>query len=67
MNVFCASTAARAGSVVEPSGYFGTNEAVKYGDLELFAVRDDGAHGGIKLGMLVQLRLLKGRRNQGSP
>ena len=67
MIIFCASTTARAGSVVESTGYFGRNEAMEYGDIQLYAVRDDQHPGGIKLGMLVQLRLLKGRRNRGNP
>jgi Protein of unknown function (DUF3435) len=67
MIIFCASTTARAGTVVESSGYLGRNEAVEYRDIELFALRDPDWPGGVKLGMLVQLRLLKGRRNRGNP
>ena len=67
MDIFCASTTARAGTVVESSCYFGRNEAVEYGDIELYIVRDNKFPGGVKLGMLVQLRLLKGRRNRGNP
>jgi hypothetical protein len=40
MNIFCSSTTARAGTVVESSCYFGRNEAVEYKDVELYAVRD---------------------------
>jgi hypothetical protein len=59
MDIFCSSTTARAGTVVESSCYFGRNEAVEY--------RDSEYPGGVKLGMLVQLRLLKERRNRGNP
>src|ERR1700677_2636995 len=66
INVFCGSTTARAGTVVESSGYFGRNEAVEYRDIYLFAMRDaDNPPHGVKLGMHVQLRLLKGKRNRG--
>ena len=67
MDIFCSSTTARAGTIVESSCYFGTNEAVEYRDIELYALRDSEFPGGVKLGMLVQLRLLKGRRNRGNP
>jgi hypothetical protein len=67
MDIFCASTTARAGTVFESSCYFGQNEAVEYRDIEIYAVRDDNYPGGVKLGMLIQLRLLKGRRNRGNP
>jgi hypothetical protein len=65
MNTFCASTTARAG--IESSCYFGRNETVEYRDIELYALRDSEYPGGVKLGMLIQLRLLKGRRNRGNP
>jgi hypothetical protein len=55
MDIFCSSTTARAGTIVESSCYFGTNEL------------ETEFPGGVKLGMLVQLRLLKGRRNRGNP
>jgi Protein of unknown function (DUF3435) len=67
MIIFCASTTARAGTVVESSGYRDDNEAIEYRDIELYALRDPKWPGGVKLGMLVQLRLLKGRRNRGNP
>ena len=67
MNIFCSSTTARAGTIVESSCYFGRNEAVEYRDIELYALRDSEFPGGVKLGILVQLRLLKGRRNRGNP
>jgi hypothetical protein len=67
MNIFCSSTTARAGTIVESSYYFGRNEAVEYGDIELYTLRDNEYPGGVKLGMLIQLRLLKGRRNRGKP
>ena len=64
MIVFCASTTARAGTVIESSGYYGTNDALQYSDIELRALRGPD---GIQLGMHIQLRLLKGRRNYGNP
>jgi hypothetical protein len=67
MDIFCAPTTARAGTIIESSCYFGRNEAVEYRDIEIYAVRDDNYPGGVKLGMLIQLRLLKGRRNRGNP
>jgi hypothetical protein len=42
MNIFRASTTARAGTVVESSCYFGQNEAVEYRDIGVYALRDDG-------------------------
>jgi hypothetical protein len=53
MNIFCSSTTARAGTVVESSCYFGRNEVIKYGDVKLYAVRDNEYLGGVKLGMLI--------------
>jgi hypothetical protein len=41
--------------------------ALEYRDIELYALRDSEYPGGVKLGMLVQLRLLKGRRNRDNP
>ncbi len=67
MIVFCASTTPRGGTVVESTCYYGTNDAVTYGDIRLFAMRDPDNPNGVKLGMLVQLRLLKGKRNRGNP
>jgi hypothetical protein len=67
MDIFCSSTTARAGTVVESSCYFGRNEAVKYRDIRLYAMRGTDYPGGVKLGMHLQLRLLKGRRNRGNP
>lgn len=67
LNIFCASTTSRAGTVIESSGYYGQNHAVEYRDIQLYAVRDEENMGGVKLGMLIQLRLLKGRRNRGNP
>jgi Protein of unknown function (DUF3435) len=66
-DIFCRSTTARGGTVVESSGYFGTNEALEYGDIKLYAVRDTEYPGSVKLGALIQLRLLKGRRNRENP
>src|SRR5436305_9601545 len=40
MDIFCGSTTARGGTVVESSGYFGRNDALKYKDIELYACRD---------------------------
>jgi hypothetical protein len=46
---------------------FGRNEAVEYRDDEIYAVRDDNYPGGVKLGIFIQLLLLKGKRNRGNP
>ena len=43
------------------------NEAVEYRDVELYAIRESEYPGGAKLGMLIQLRLLNGRRNRDNP
>ncbi|KAK5409142.1 hypothetical protein LTR90_009265 [Exophiala xenobiotica] len=68
MILFCASTTARAGTVVESSCYYGHNDAVQYRDIRLYAMPDpDSPSQGVKLGMLIRLRLLKGRRNRGNP
>jgi Protein of unknown function (DUF3435) len=67
MDIFCSSTTAHAGTVVESSCNYGRNEAVEYRDIELYAVRHNEYPGDVKLGMLIQLRLLKGRRNRGNP
>jgi hypothetical protein len=67
MDIFYLSTTARGGTIIESSGYYGTNKALKYGDIELYALRDKEYSNGVKLGALIQLRLLKGRRNRGNP
>jgi hypothetical protein len=67
MILFCASTTARAGSIVESSGYYGQNDCIKYGDIRIYAVRDPDNPGHVMLLMLVMIRLLKGRRNMGNP
>ena len=53
--------------MVESSCYFGRNKAVKYRDMELYTLRDSEYLDGVKLGMLVQLQLLKGRWNCNNP
>jgi len=63
MNIFCSSITALAETVVESTCYF----AVEYRDIELYALRNSEYLAGVKLGMLVQLRLLKGMRNRGDP
>ncbi len=60
MDIFSGSITARGRTVVKLSGYFGTNEALEYRDIELYALRDTEYPGGVKLGAQVQLRLLKG-------
>jgi hypothetical protein len=67
MNNLCVSTTARAGTVIESSGYYEQNEAVEYRDIQICALRDHESPNMIKLGMLIQLRLLKWRRNRGNP
>jgi hypothetical protein len=66
MIIFCASTAARVATVVQAAGYHGVTEAVTYGDIRLFVMRDPEIPGGVFLGMFIALRLLKGRRNKGN-
>ena len=63
MDIFYSSTTARGGTVVELSGYYGTNEALEYGDIELYALRDSEYPSGVKLGAKIQLRLLKDQQN----
>ncbi|ERF72618.1 hypothetical protein EPUS_05672 [Endocarpon pusillum Z07020] len=67
LNLFCASTTSRAGTIVESIGYLKQNQAVEYRDIQLYALQDKGNPGSVKLGMLITLRLLKGRRNRGNP
>ena len=67
LNIFCASTTSRAGTIVESTGYLEQNQAVEYRDIQLYALQDEGNPGSVKLGMLITLRLLKGRRNRGNP
>ena len=68
MDVSCACTTARGGTVAESSCSFGTNEAVEYRDIRIFAVRDPKhPPNGVRLGLHVQLRLLKGMRTRGIP
>lgn len=67
MIIFCASTTARGGTIVESSGYSGSNEALEYRDVHLYVVPSSETPGGVQLAMLIQLRLLKGRRNTGNP
>lgn len=66
-DLFCASTTARAGSVLESSCYYGCNDALQYRDIRLYAMRDPNNRQGVILGMHICLRLLKGRRNRGNP
>lgn len=52
MILFCASTTARAGTVVESSCYYGHNDAVQYRDIRLYAMPDpDSPSQGVNLGM----------------
>jgi hypothetical protein len=53
MDIFCGSTTARGGTVIELSGYFGRNDALKYKDIELYACRDNEYSGGVKLSILI--------------
>jgi hypothetical protein len=67
MIIFYASTIARGGTIIESSGYLRTNKALEYRDVHLYVVLSLEVPGGIQLGMLIQLRLLKGRRNYRNP
>ena len=63
---FSMSTTARAGTIVESPGYYGTNESWKYKDVRLFVVRNEKQPGFNKIALLITLRLLKGTRNKGN-
>src|SRR5277367_6084457 len=39
MDIFCSSTTARAGTIIESSCYFGRNEALEYRDIELYTLK----------------------------
>jgi hypothetical protein len=67
IDIFCSSTTARAGTIVESSCYFKRNEAIKYKDIKLYALRDSEFPDNVKLGILIQLRLLKKKRNRNNP
>jgi hypothetical protein len=67
INIFCAFTITRVGTVVESNGYLGQNDVIEYRDIQIYAIRDEENPGGVKLGMLIQLRLLKGRWNRENP
>ena len=67
MNIFCSSTTARPGTVVESTCYFGRNEAVEYRDVELYAVRDNEYPGRYQARHAYPATTVKGRRNRGNP
>ena len=60
-------TSARPGTLVEGSGYYDTDDCLKYKDIEIFKVRDPEMPSRNILIMMVTLRLMKGRRNKGLP
>ena len=62
--LFFVYTSARPGTIVESSGYKGTNESLTYRDIELFLVRDPQDSVRNVLLMIVRLRLMKGRRDE---
>ncbi|KAI9763720.1 MAG: hypothetical protein M1839_006318 [Geoglossum umbratile] len=62
-----AYTSARPGALVEGSGYYNTNDCLKYKDIEIFEVRDSECPSRNILIMTVTLRIMKGKRNKGSP
>jgi hypothetical protein len=53
MIIFCASTTARGGTIIESSGYLGTNEALEFRDVHLYVVPSPEVPGGIQLAMLI--------------
>jgi hypothetical protein len=65
--LLCAGTSSRPGTVVEGSGYRGTNDALKYRDIKVHLVRDPDNPERKFVLALVTLRLFKGKRNTGSP
>jgi len=62
-----AYTSARPGALVEGSGYYNTNDCLKYKDIEIFKVRDPECPSRNILIMTVTLRIMKGKRYKGSP
>ncbi|KAI9770756.1 MAG: hypothetical protein M1840_003006 [Geoglossum simile] len=62
-----AYTSARPGALVEGSGYYNTGDCLKYKDIEIFKVRDPECPSRNILIMTVILRIMKGKRNKGSP
>jgi len=60
------STSARPGTLLESSGYFKSNDALKWGDIEIFMVKVP-RHPSCKV-LLVRSkhRLNKGKRNKGA-
>ncbi|QSS61296.1 hypothetical protein I7I51_03469 [Histoplasma capsulatum] len=61
------ATSARPGTILESSGYCRTNDALLWGDLELFMVTDPEYPSCQVLLMRVTHRLNKGKRNKGKP
>lgn len=66
MNIFCASTTARAETVIESSCYFGRNKAVEYRDMNCMLSEAVSIPTVFNLDMLIQLRLSKRRWNRGN-
>ncbi|KAG5301230.1 FluG domain-containing protein [Histoplasma ohiense] len=61
------ATAARSGTLLESSGYCRTNDALRWGDIELFMVTDPEYPSCQVLLMRVTHRLNKGKWNKGKP
>ena len=65
--LFMACTTARPSTLVEGGGYYGTNDCLKYKDIEIFKIKDPGNPGRHFFLMRVKFRLMKGKRNKGLP
>ncbi|KKA16615.1 hypothetical protein T310_9772, partial [Rasamsonia emersonii CBS 393.64] len=59
------STSARPGTLLESSGYFRSNDALKWGDIQLFMVKVPDYPSCKVLLMRSKHRLNKGKRNKG--
>jgi hypothetical protein len=65
--LLCAGTSARGGTIVEASGYHGSNEALQYRDIAVHLVPHPEDAKRVMVVMLITFRLYKGKRNAGAP
>ena len=65
--LFMACTTTHPSTLVEGSGYYGTNDCLKYKDIEIFKIKDLGNPGYHVFLMRVKFHLMKGKRNKGLP
>jgi len=65
--LFIACTTVRPSTLVEGGGYYGTNDCLKYKDIEIFKIKDLGNPGCHVFLMRVKFHLMKGKRNKGLP